>query len=96
MPIYEYDCPKCGVIEVTQRITESPLAKCPTCKRKVKKLISATSFQLKGEGWYVTDYGRKGKKGGDGEKKTATPADSPAKSDAKPSTGSGSTEKTTS
>ena len=47
--------------EATQRITEKPLAKCPTCKSKVKKLISNTSFQLKGTGWYVTDYARKGK-----------------------------------
>ena len=61
MPIYEYDCPKCGEFEITQRITEDPLKKCPTCKSKVRKLISNTSFQLKGSGWYVTDYG--GKKG---------------------------------
>ncbi len=60
MPIYEYACPKCGEFEVTQRITDEPLKKCPTCKStKVKKLISNTSFQLKGSGWYVTDYARK-------------------------------------
>ncbi len=63
MPIYEYSCQKCGVVEVTQRITEKPLAKCPKCKSKVKKLISNTSFQLKGTGWYVTDYARKGQNG---------------------------------
>ena len=56
MPIYEYQCQKCGIIEVSQRITEKPLVKCPTCKSKIKKLISNTSFQLKGTGWYVTDY----------------------------------------
>lgn len=61
MPIYEYQCQKCGTFETTQRITEEPLSKCPTCKGKVKKLISNTSFQLKGTGWYVTDYARKGK-----------------------------------
>ena len=60
MPIYEYQCQKCGVIEVTQRITEKPLVKCPTCKSKIRKLISNTSFQLKGTGWYVTDYGAQG------------------------------------
>ena len=60
MPIYEYDCPKCGEFEVTQRITDDPLKKCPTCKSKVRKLISNTSFQLKGSGWYVTDYAKKG------------------------------------
>jgi putative FmdB family regulatory protein len=59
MPIYEYQCQKCGTFEVTQRITEKPLNKCPTCKGKVKKLISNTSFQLKGTGWYITDYARK-------------------------------------
>ena len=60
MPVYEYECQKCGTFETTQRITEEPLSKCPTCKGKVKKLISNTSFQLKGTGWYVTDYARKG------------------------------------
>ena len=59
MPIYEYQCKKCGEFEVTQRITEAPLKQCPTCRGRVTKLISNTSFQLKGAGWYVTDYGRK-------------------------------------
>ncbi len=61
MPIYEYLCQKCGEFEVTQRITSNPLGRCPTCRGKVQKLISNTSFQLKGTGWYVTDYARKGK-----------------------------------
>ena len=47
MPIYEYKCQKCGIFEITQRITDKSLGKCPTCKGKVKKLISNTSFQLK-------------------------------------------------
>jgi len=59
MPIYEYQCDNCGVFEYSQRITEDPLKKCPTCKSKVKRLISNTSFMLKGSGWYATDYGRK-------------------------------------
>jgi putative FmdB family regulatory protein len=69
MPIYEYQCEKCGTFEATQRITEKPLGKCPTCKGKVKKLISNTSFQLKGTGWYITDYARKdnNKEAGKGE-----------------------------
>lgn len=66
MPIYEYQCSKCGVFEVTQRITEDPLKKCPSCRAKVQKLISNTSFQLKGTGWYITDYGRG--KGSNGDK----------------------------
>ncbi len=63
MPIYEYRCDKCGVFEVTQRITEDPLKKCPTCKSKVERIISATSFVLKGSGWYITDYARSGSSG---------------------------------
>ena len=69
MPIYEYACDHCGVFEEMQRITDAPLAKCPKCKRKVRRLISQTSFQLKGSGWYVTDYARKGNGGGSGGKK---------------------------
>ncbi len=58
MPIYEYHCDHCEVFEFSQRITEDPLKKCPTCKGKVRRLISNTSFMLKGSGWYATDYGR--------------------------------------
>jgi putative FmdB family regulatory protein len=68
MPIYEYRCEKCGVFEHTQRITDPALQRCPKCKRKVRRLISNTSFQLKGSGWYVTDYARAGA-GKDSEKK---------------------------
>ncbi|MGH9895207.1 MAG: FmdB family zinc ribbon protein [bacterium] len=60
MPIYEYQCQKCGTFEVNQRITESPVRRCPSCKGKVTKLISQTSFHLKGSGWYATDYASKG------------------------------------
>jgi putative FmdB family regulatory protein len=59
MPTYEYHCHKCGEFEVTQRITEASLKKCPTCKGKVERLVSRSSFILKGSGWYATDYGRK-------------------------------------
>ena len=61
MPIYEYECGKCGeVFEVTQRISDAPLKKHDVCgSKKVKKLISQSSFQLKGGGWYVTDYTNK-------------------------------------
>lgn len=61
MPIYEYKCDKCGVVEVMQRITENPLKKCPNCKGKVERIISHTSFVLKGSGWYATDYASKSK-----------------------------------
>lgn len=71
MPIYEYRCEKCGEFEHPQRITDPALQRCPTCKRKVRRLISSTSFQLKGSGWYVTDYARAGA-GKDKEKTDGT------------------------
>lgn len=60
MPIYEYSCKQCGEFEVTQRISEDPLKKCPTCGTKVTKLISPSAFHLKGSGWYMTDYAKNG------------------------------------
>jgi putative FmdB family regulatory protein len=59
MPIYEYSCPKCGTFEVMQGIKEDTLKRCPTCKSKVDRLVSRSSFVLKGSGWYLTDYARK-------------------------------------
>ena len=85
MPIYEYRCEKCGTFEATQRITDKPLAKCPTCKGKVKKLISNTSFQLKGTGWYVTDYARKGQNGEAKSEAKASEAKPEGKKEAKES-----------
>jgi len=60
MPIYEYRCKSCGAVtEVIQKMSDKPLTKCKTCSGTLEKLISRSSFQLKGSGWYVTDYGRK-------------------------------------
>ena len=60
MPIYEYLCEKCGShIEVIQKISDAPLKRCGKCRGKLEKTVSRTSFQLKGSGWYVTDYSRK-------------------------------------
>lgn len=58
MPIYEYLCGACGhEEEVIQKMSDQPLTKCPACKKnKLQKQVSATAFQLKGEGWYVTDF----------------------------------------
>jgi putative FmdB family regulatory protein len=57
MPIYEYSCTKCKKhFEVTQKITDEPLKICSSCGGELKKLITSTSFVLKGSGWYVTDY----------------------------------------
>jgi putative FmdB family regulatory protein len=83
MPIYEYVCKKCGEFEVTQRITEPALRKCPTCKGKVERILSRSSFVLKGSGWYATDYARKGT-GAAESKESSAPATSaaPDKTDA--------------
>ena len=60
MPIYEYECSKCGKIsEALQKFSDKPLTKCSHCSGKLHKLISQSSFHLKGTGWYVTDYANK-------------------------------------
>ena len=61
MPIYEYECRKCGHrFEAIQKIADAPLKKCEKCKGKVERLISSPAIQFKGTGWYVTDYAKKG------------------------------------
>lgn len=85
MPIYEYLCKKCGEFELMQRITDASLTRCPTCRGKVTKLISSSSFQLKGSGWYVTDYARKDGKGKDASKESKTDT----KTETKPATTDG-------
>src|SRR3569832_2446993 len=64
MPIYEYRCEACGhALEALQKMSEAPLTDCPECGAPaLKKQVSATDFQLKGSGWYVTDFRDKGKK----------------------------------
>lgn len=60
MPLYEYYCKKCqNTFEVMQKLSEGGKAKCPQCKTSAKKQISAAGFQLKGTGWYKTDYAPK-------------------------------------
>jgi putative FmdB family regulatory protein len=69
VPIYEYQCSKCGeIFEAFQRITDEPLSQCKFCHAKVEKLISQSSFQLKGSGWYLTDYAHR---------TTSSPTDKP-------------------
>ena len=71
MPIYEYKCIKCrNEFEAMQRFSDSPLKKCPSCGGAVKRLISRSSFQLKGSGWYLTDYAKKGSPGDTQESKS--------------------------
>jgi putative FmdB family regulatory protein len=64
MPIYEYRCEACGhQEEFLQRLSEPPLTECPVCHEKsFTKLLSAAGFQLKGSGWYATDFKNKGRK----------------------------------
>lgn len=60
MPIYEYECEKCGhQTEILQKFSDPPIAECSACRGKMKKLISQSTFHLKGSGWYVTDYASK-------------------------------------
>src|ERR1700754_2406330 len=82
MPIYEYRCDECGHQEDhLQKIAEKTLSKCPACGKKAyKKMLSAAGFQLKGSGWYATDFKTTGKK--PAEKKADLKSD--GKSDAKP------------
>jgi len=83
MPIYEYRCGACGhELEALQKITDAPLVACPSCHAdKLTKLVSAAGFQLKGSGWYATDF----RNGSKPAAKTAAKADAgEAKGDAKP------------
>lgn len=63
MPIYEYQCLACDFhLEEFQKISDDPLTMCPSCQQaKLRKIISATHFQLKGTGWYETDFSGKQK-----------------------------------
>jgi putative FmdB family regulatory protein len=58
MPIYEYECRKCGhTLEALQRLADKPLRECPECgKHQLKRLVSAPLFRLAGSGWYETDF----------------------------------------
>lgn len=63
MPIYEYECRKCKAhIEVFQKVSDKPPAKCRSCGGRLEKQISAPAIQFKGTGWYVTDYAGKATK----------------------------------
>ncbi len=64
MPIYEYECGKCGDrVEAIQKMSDPPLSRHKSCGGKLSRLISAPGIQFKGSGWYVTDYARKGNGG---------------------------------
>ena len=83
MPIYAYKCGACGFAkDVLQKMSDAPLSDCPSCGASAfSKQLTAAGFQLKGSGWYVTDFrdggGKKGADGG-GDKPAASPAPAPA------------------
>ncbi len=79
MPIYAYKCESCGFAkDVLQKISDAPLQDCPTCaKPTFKKQVTAAGFQLKGSGWYVTDF-----KGGTAPSTAVAPAASESSSPA--------------
>ncbi len=86
MPIYEYECQSCReVIEKWQGLAEQPLTTCPSCAGTLKKIISQSSFQLKGGGWYADGYSSNG---GAAKKCSSSSADtSSSSSSAAPSCG---------
>jgi putative FmdB family regulatory protein len=79
MPIYEYKCAECGHhLEAIQKMSDGPLTECPQCKRpELKRLVSAAGFQLKGSGWYATDFKNGGQKKKDAKTEKTDSASEP-------------------
>jgi putative FmdB family regulatory protein len=72
MPLYEYQCKKCGHrFEKIQKFSDKPVKKCPECGGPVEQTISAPAVQFKGSGWYVTDYAKKSSSASDSGSKEA-------------------------
>lgn len=86
MPIYEYRCAACGhQDEHLQKVSDAPLTKCPSCgKPRYQKQLSAAGFQLKGTGWYATDFKGSAKKAADKKTDTKTESKPDSKTDSKP------------
>ena len=84
MPIYEYRCSSCGhELEALQKLSDQPLVACPACQKDtLVKLISAAGFQLKGTGWYVTDF--RGSSGSKSASTSSTSSSESKSSDSKP------------
>ena len=86
MPIDEYQCRKClKAFEVVQKVSDPELKSCKVCKGPVKRMMSVTTFHLKGSGWYVTDYGGKKAPPAVEKEKSESPAETAASSE--PATG---------
>jgi len=95
MPIYAYRCEACGFAkDVLQKMSDAPLTECPSCgKGTFKKQVTAAGFQLKGTGWYVTDFRNNGAAPSPSPAAAASPSPAPAAAPAPtpaPSSGSGS------
>lgn len=88
MPIYEYQCSNChNRLETLQKISDAPLSECPACQQqKLRKLVSAPSFRLKGGGWYETDF-KTGDKKQLAESESASKADSGSSEESSKSAG---------
>jgi putative FmdB family regulatory protein len=98
MPLYEYECTKCGCrTEAFQKVGDPLLTKCKSCGGSLKKLISSPAIQFKGSGWYITDYAKKSSPTEESKAKDKPPAKKPCaeasdsgskpKTDKKPSAG---------
>jgi len=83
MPIYEYECEKCGHrLEKIQKFSDPPLDTCPVCGGTLHKMQSAPAFHLKGTGWYATDYPKSGAAGAASDTKDTNKTTEAAKPDA--------------
>ena len=81
MPLYEYECEKCGHrVEKIQKFSDPPLETCEKCGGPVHKMQSAPAFQFKGTGWYVTDYAKGGKSSTEDKKPEPAKSDSSSSS----------------
>ncbi|MEA1921791.1 MAG: zinc ribbon domain-containing protein [Pseudomonadota bacterium] len=84
MPIYEYQCEECEhTFEMIRKITAEPLKECPECGGPVNKLVSSTSFILKGGGWYATEYGKNRPQKNENKNSAAKPVKKEEKSKSK-------------
>jgi putative FmdB family regulatory protein len=78
LPLYEYQCRKCGAtIEKIQKFSDPPLETCEKCGGELERLVSSPAIQFKGSGWYVTDYARKSTAGDSAPASSSNP-NSPA------------------
>jgi putative FmdB family regulatory protein len=87
VPLYEYECKKCGHrFEKIQKFSDEPEKVCPKCGGEVEKLLSSPAVQFKGAGWYVTDYAKKGGSSAKSGSNESNSSSSESKSETKPST----------